>query len=141
MQNTHNGPSSTDHRSIGELARALSRDAAALVRAELQLARLEMTEKARQSAVGVGLIGAALMMMLAAVGTLTAAAVTALAIVLPAWLAALIVAAALLITAAVTARLAAGRLRAATPPLPSDTVESAKEDVQWLKHQATSGPR
>jgi uncharacterized membrane protein YqjE len=141
MQNTHNGPSSTDHRSIGELARALSRDAAALVRAELQLARLEMTEKARQSAVAGGLIATALVMVLAAVGTLTAAAVIALALAVPAWLAALIVAALLLIAAAVMARVAAGRLQAATPPMPSDTVESAKEDVQWLKHQATSGPR
>jgi hypothetical protein len=41
----------------------------------------------------------------------------------------------------VMAKVAAGRLQAATPPMPSDTVESAKEDVQWLKHQATSGPR
>lgn len=141
MHDVQNGIASADQRSIGELTRALSRDAAALVRAELALARLEMTEKARRSAVGGGLVAMALVVLLAAMGTLTAAAVMGLATALPAWLSALIVAAALLAVGGVMVKLGATRLRAATPPLPSDTVESAKEDVQWLKQQSTSGPR
>lgn len=141
MREVQNGIASADQRSIGELTRTLSRDAAALVRAELALARLEMTEKARQSAVGGGLVVTALVVMLAAAGTLAAAAVMGLATALPAWLAAMIVAAVLLAVGGVMAKLGATRLRAATPPVPSDTVESAKEDVQWLKQQATSGPR
>jgi hypothetical protein len=125
-----------DHRTLGALTMAVSRDAAGLVRAELELARAEMAGKARRSASGAGMIAAAAAAGLVALATLTATAVLGLAAFLPAWLAALIVALVLALAAAVAAKLGASRLRAAAPPLPSETVETAKEDVQWVKQRA-----
>ena len=130
-----------DQRSIAELTRAVSRDATALVRAELDLAKLEVADKMKQSAIGAGMAGAALVLAVAAVGTLTAAAVLALSLAVAAWLAALIVTIVLLVIAAVLARVGAAKLQAAAPPVPSRSAESAKEDLQWLKQRATSERR
>ena len=44
---------------IGELVRDLSEQTATLVRKELQLAQLEMTEKGKRAGVGAGLFGSA----------------------------------------------------------------------------------
>jgi uncharacterized membrane protein YqjE len=125
------------HRSIGELTKAVSRDAAALVRAEVDLAKREMSAKAKQSAAGGALGGVALVLLLAALGALTAAAVAGLATAMATWLAALIVAAVLVVLAAIFGLVAVSRLKKGTPPAPTETIESAKEDVQWLKRHAT----
>jgi Putative Actinobacterial Holin-X, holin superfamily III len=88
-----------------------------------------------------GLFGAAALVGYLALGTLVATAVLGLATVVDAWLAALIVA---LVLAAVTALLALvgrARLQAGTPPVPPETVQRVKEDLQWVKEHATSGEK
>ena len=55
------------------------------------------------------------------------------------WLAALIVAAIAAGIAAIAAVTGIRALRSAGPPLPLNTVESAKEDVAWVKTHAKSG--
>src|SRR6476659_7047595 len=57
------------HRSIGELTKAISRDSTALVRAEVQLAKDEMAAKAKESAVGGGMLAVAALFGVAAFGT------------------------------------------------------------------------
>ena len=42
-----------------------------------------------------------------------------------------------LLIAAVLAKLGAARLQEASPPVPVETAESAKEDLQWLKRQTS----
>ena len=135
---TRNG---NGHRSIGELTKAISRDATALVRAEVQLAKDEMAAKAKESAVGGGMLAVAALFGVAAFGTLVAAAVAALSTTMETWLAALIVAVVLIVIAGIVGAIAVSRLRKAQPPAPTDTIESAKEDVQWLKQHATSERR
>ena|SRR5262245_20217312 len=124
-------------RSIGELTRAVSKDAADLVRAEIDLAKQEVSGKLKQSALGGGLLAGAAVLVVTAIGALTATAILALATTIDAWLAALIVTVVLLLVAAVLARIGAGRLQAASPPVPVETAESAKEDLQWLKRQTS----
>ena len=136
QQPTGNGEA-TRQRSIGELTRAVSKDAADLVRAEIDLAKQEVSGKLKQSALGGGLLAVALVLLVAAAGAMTATAILALATAIDAWLAALIVAVVLLLIAAVLAKVGAGRLQAASPPVPVETAESAKEDLQWLKRQTS----
>src|SRR5687768_4048389 len=94
---------STSDASAAELVSRLSADGSQLVRDEIALAKLELGEKAKKAGVGAGFFGAAGMLAAYAFGVLLAAAVLALALVMPAWAAALIVAVLLLAGAGVAA--------------------------------------
>ena len=125
-------------RPIGEVARDLTRDLSLLVRQEVELAKAEMAEKGRTAAPGLGLIGSAGVVGLMAAGAFTACAILVLATFLPEWLAALIVAVILSAAAYVLAKRGKERVERAGSPLPEQTVETVKEDVEWAKTRATS---
>ena len=74
-------------------------------------------------------------------GALTAAAIMALDIAVADWAAAVIVAAILGIAVAILVVVGLKSVRRATPPAPTITVESVKEDVESVKTQAKSGMR
>jgi hypothetical protein len=57
---------------------------------------------------------------------------------LPAWLSALLVAAALAGGAYVLFRLGKERVEKAGAPIPEQTIDTIKEDVEWAKARATS---
>lgn len=126
-------------RPLGDLVEQLSADARELVRAELALAKAELLDGVRRLAVAAGLAVTGAVLGLLALGTLIATAVIALANVWPAWLAALVVA--LVVGALAGILLLAGiRIgRRAAPPTPAATIESIKEDVEWVKTRARSG--
>ena len=138
VTDTHNG--STD-QPLGELTKRLSEAVSRLVRTEAELAKAELAEKARGVAVGAGLAGGAAVLVLVGLGALAASAILALSTTMAAWLAALIVGVALLVVAAVLGLVGVKRLRRAAPPVPVETVDSVKEDIQWLKTSAKSGMR
>jgi len=119
--------------STGELINRLTAQSTELIRSELQLAKLEMTEKAKHAGVGVGMFGGAGLVALYGLGTLIAAIVLALALLLPAWLAALIVAVVLFAIAGVVALLGKKQVAQATPAKPERTVENVQRDVQTVK--------
>jgi Putative Actinobacterial Holin-X, holin superfamily III len=123
-------------RSAGELVKLLSEQVSVLVRDELKLAQLEMTSKGKQAGMGAGLLGGGGLAALYGVGCLIACAIIALSGVVAAWLAALIVGAALLAFAAMAALVGKGRLQKATPPVPGETVQSIKTDVEEIKERA-----
>jgi hypothetical protein len=123
---------------LGEVARDLTRDLSLLVRQEVQLAKAEMAEKGRIAAPGVGMIGGATITALLAGGALTAAAILALAIFLPEWLAALVVGAVLAVVAYVLVKQGKERVAEAGAPIPEQTIETVKEDVEWAKTRASS---
>jgi uncharacterized membrane protein YqjE len=133
---THNG--STD-QSLGELTRHLSDAVSRLARKEAELAKAELSEKARNMAVGAGLAAGAAVLGLAALGALTAAAILALATTIASWLAALIVSIAVAVVAAGLALIGVKRLQRAAPPVPVEAVDSVKEDIEWVKTSAKSG--
>ncbi len=128
-------------RPIGELMRELAEETTTLVRQELDLAKAEMTQKGKEAGLGIGMFGAAGIIGLFALGALTACFIAALALTMDVWLAALIVAVAYAVIAGVVALVAKARLKQATPPTPEQTVETVKEDVEWVKTQAKSGRR
>jgi membrane protein len=123
-------------RPVGELVKQLSEQTSALLRQELQLAQLELTEKAKRAGIGGGMFGAAGVLGFYAFGALTACFIWALSHAVTGWLAALIVAVAYAAVAGVLALVGRRRLRAATPPIPEQTVDSVKEDVRWTKDRA-----
>ena len=118
---------------IGELVARLSDDTVRLVRDEIRLARAEMTQKAKAAGVGAGLFGGAGVFAVYGFGVLVAAAVIGLSIVVSLWAAALIVAGALFVLAAVAALMGKKEFGRAGPPLPTEAVQSTKEDLDELK--------
>jgi hypothetical protein len=125
-------------RPLGEVAQDLTRDLSLLVRQEVELAKSEMAQKGRVAAPGLGMIGGAGVAGLMAAGALTAFLILTLSIALDGWLSALIVGAALAGAAYVLAKRGKERVEGAGSPLPEQTIETVKEDVEWAKTQATS---
>lgn len=123
------------------LLKRLRENVARLARAEVDLAKSELTEKARGMAVGVALLAATVVLSLMALGSFTAAAIIGLSTAIAAWLAAFIVGLLVAVIAGVVALLGVNRLKQATPPAPTETVDSVKEDIEWLKTSAKQGSR
>ncbi len=127
--------------SIGELLKQLSQETATLVRQELDLAKAEMAQKAKRFGLGAGMFGGAGVVGFLALAALTACLIIALAYVMPAAVAALIVAVVYGAVAGAMALLGRRMVQQATPPVPDQTAESVKEDVQWVKSQTRSERR
>jgi uncharacterized membrane protein YqjE len=125
-------------RSLGELLKQLSEQTTQLVHQELELAKAELTQKGKQAGAGAGLFGGAGAIGLAALGALTACFILALNAVMPAWLAALLVAVVYGIIAFVLVKQGQAKMKQAGPPVPEQTIETVKEDVEWAKTQMRS---
>jgi uncharacterized membrane protein YqjE len=123
-------------RPVGELLKELSEQTTTLVRQELELAKLELTEKGKKAGIGAGMFGGAGIVGFYAVGALTACLILALATAVDGWLAALIVAAVYGAVAGVLALSGKSKVKQAVPPTPEQAVDSVKEDVQWTKSRA-----
>jgi hypothetical protein len=136
---TTNSHDDLQDRSLSDLTRQLSEDVTTLVRKEVELAKTEVTQKVSVLATGAGLFAGAALFVVIGVATLTATAILALALVMPAWLAALIVTILVVLIAAGLALVGRHVLQRSQVPLPVDTVGSVKEDIAWVKTQARSG--
>ena len=133
-----NGPGDPRERPVGELVKDLSEQTRTLMRQELQLARLELTEKGKRAGVGLGMFGGTGLFAFYAFGALTACFVLALDTAMTGWLAALIVAAVYAAIAGVLARMGKSKVQEAGPPVPEQAAESVKEDIEWTKARAKS---
>jgi hypothetical protein len=128
-------------RSIGELFSKLSNETSTLIRQEMELARAELTEKGKEAGKGAGLFGGAGAVGLLGAGALTAGLILLLDLAIAAWLAAIIVGLIYVAIAAVLGLKGRDRIQAATPPVPEQTVDTVKEDVEWAKTRAQSAQR
>jgi nitrate/nitrite transporter NarK len=120
-------------QSFGELLKRISEQTSTLVRQEIELAKAEMTLKAKRAGRGAGFFGGAGILGLAALGALTAFLIVVLDLGMPLWAAALIVTVLWAACAAVLALRGRRELQEAGPPLPEQTIETVKEDVEWAK--------
>jgi len=119
--------------SIGELIGDISNDLSQLFRQEVELAKAEIKQEAAKAGKAAGMLGGAGFAGYLAVVLLSFALVFGLANVMDAGWAALIVAVIWAIIGAVL--YAAGRKRLKTvDPVPRRTVDTIKEDAQWLKN-------
>ena len=128
-------------RPIGELFSKLSNETSTLIRQEMELARAELTEKGKQAGKGAGLFGGAATVALLGAGAITAGIILLLALVIPDWLAAIIVGLVFVGIAALLGMKGRDEIQQATPPVPEQTVDTVKEDVQWAKTRAQSAKR
>ena len=122
--------------SAAELVKQVSEQTQRLVRQEIALARLEISEKAKHAGIGAGMLAGAAFVAFFGIATLIAVIVLALSTVLDAWLAALIVAVVLLALAGLLAVLGKGQLSRATPAAPEQTIQSVKADVEEVRAHA-----
>ena len=125
-------------RPIGEVAKSLTSDLSLLLRQEIDLAKAEMAEKGRTAAPGLGMFGGAGIVGLCAAGALTAFLILVLSTFLPDWAAALVVGAVLATVAYVLVQQGKERVADAGAPVPEQTIETMKEDVEWAKTRASS---
>jgi hypothetical protein len=128
-------------RSLGELFSKLSNETSTLIRQEMELARAELTEKGKEAGKGAGLFGGAGAVGLLGAGALTAGLILLLDLAIAAWLAAIIVGLLYVAVAAVLGLKGRDKIQAATPPVPEQTVDTVKEDVEWAKTRARSAQR
>ena len=128
-------------RSIGELVKQLADQTSTLVRQELDLAKAELTQKGQQAGKGARLFTGAAVIGLLGAGALTAFLIMLLDGAVANWLAALIVAVVFLAIAGILALQGKKRVQAAAPPVPEQTVETVKEDVEWAKTRTGSAQR
>jgi putative superfamily III holin-X len=133
------GSQRAEDQSAAELVKQLSEQMTRLARQEVELAKAELAIKGKQVGVGAGFFGGAGLVGLYSLGALTAAVIAALDLAMATWLAALIVAAVWGAIAGVMALVGKGRVQKGAPPVPEQSIESVKEDVQWTKASAQRG--
>jgi uncharacterized membrane protein YqjE len=119
--------------STAELLSRLSAQSTELVRKEIELAKVELTEKARHLGLGAGLFSTAGLLALYGLAAAIATAMIALAIVLPWWLSALVVTALLFLAAGIAAMVGKKHVDRGTPPKPEHAIASTKLDVDEVK--------
>jgi hypothetical protein len=124
-----------DNCTLSEMFTELSRETRTLVHQEIQLARTELTEKISQLGKGVGFVIGGGLVAYGGLLAIIAAIVLALsAMGLPAWAAALL--GGILVAGAGYLLIRSG-LAALRPDqlTPRQTIETLKEDAQWLRTQ------
>lgn len=121
-------------RPLGAVITSAIDGARILVRKQVELARIEMTEAVSVRAKGAGMMAGAAVMALFALGFVAAAGSVAIALVLPAWAANLIVGLVFVAIAAVLVLVGRNAIRNA-PTTPERTQETLKEDARWARQQ------
>lgn len=111
--------------------KAVAEDLSALVKAEIALAKAELSEGVKGKAAGAGAFGAAAVFGWLALQGVLITIGFGLATVLPGWLAALIVTLVLIVGAAIAAGI--GKAKIKTPVTLRTTKANVEEDVAWTK--------
>ena len=123
----------TQNLSVSELIGEVADDFARLVRQQLELAKAEVKEQAVLAGRASAMLGVAAIAGLMVTILVSFAIVFALSAVMPSGWAALIVAIIWAVVAAAAYATGRQRLRAVSP-IPQKTVQTLKEDVQWLRN-------
>ena len=130
------------HDSIGGLVRGILGDLRQLVRDEIALARVEITEQAGRAKVAAATLGIAAVALAFGGTFLLVAAAVGIADLLdwPVWSGFLVVA--LLLGVAGMVMLSSGRRRLRNVrPMPEQTVQTLKENSQWIANRLSSAKR
>ena len=121
-----------DNRSLGELLSEMTSEVSQLFRAEIELAKTEAKEEAAKAARAGVMFGAGGFVGYLAVIMLSFAAAWGLATVIPDGLAFLIIG--IVYAAAAVVLFLLGRTRMQEfNPVPQETVETLKEDMEWAR--------
>lgn len=127
-------PEQREDRSLGELFAELASETSTLVRQEVALAKSELTQKATRVGRQIGFLVIGGAIAYAAFLAVMSAVIIGLAQLIPAWVAALVVGVAVAVIACWLILRALHALRE-TDLSPRQTIETLKEDAQWMKDQ------
>lgn len=127
-------PEAEQRTSLGRLVEQLSEQTSRLVRTEVEIAKAELTDKAKAGGVGTGLLVGAAIFALFGLGYLIFTGYQGLVNVVSPWLAALIVGVALLVLAGLLALLGKNSLTKSVPQT-QEAVGRIKQDVAAFKPQ------
>jgi hypothetical protein len=133
---THTPPRSPERdesRSLFTLLRELPATLLELVRIEFEELKREMGRKLKKLGLGALLISLAATLGLFFLGTLIAAAILGLALIMPAWMAALVVSGTLLILMIILLVAGVNTFKKGSPPLPTETFDALIEDAHALR--------
>lgn len=125
-----------NERSIPEVLKGIVSSIQQIIRSEIKLAKREVTENAQQARSAAIALAADGVFGIYALGFLLLAAMFALELVLPNWLSALIIG--LVLLAGTGLGISLGRQRLKTIRPVRKTMQSVKEDVQWMTEQPRS---
>ena len=123
-----------DNRSLGELFAELAQETTTLVRHEVNLAKVEMTEKASRAGKHVGFLAAGGAVAYAGLLAILAGVIFLLNAVMPLWLAALLVGLVVAVVGYLLVRRGLDALKR-EDFAPRQTMETLKEDQRWAKDQ------
>ena len=121
------------HQPVTQVLQKVTVESKSLISEEMQLARTELTSKAKTAGKGAGLLGAAGVLAIFGVLAFTAAIILALAIVIPPWAAAMLVALVYLAIAGILALTGRNQVKAATPFVPEQTVRTLTDVLQRVQ--------
>ena len=123
-----------DNRSLGDLFSELSRETSTLVRQEVQLAKVEVSQKVSRIGRDVAFLAIGGVILYAGFLALLAALIIGLAEFMDGWLAALIVGLVVVAVGYFLVQKGINELRRVNP-IPERTLESLKEDKEWIQDQ------
>jgi hypothetical protein len=125
-----------DEQTLGEMFAELSRETRTLIQQELQLAKTELSEKGTKMGKGAGMIvGGGLIAYGGLLAIIAAIVLILIAFGLPAWAGALLGGG---LAVGIGYMLVRSGVAALKPQelMPRKTIDTLKEDAQWLKAQA-----
>jgi uncharacterized membrane protein YqjE len=121
-------------RSIADVLQDIVANVQGIVRAEVRLAKTEVKEEASKAGGAAAMVGAGVVAAIYTVGLLLLTILYALATAMPLWFAALILFVLLAVTTAILLSIGKKRFQA-VHATPEKTVETMKENVEWVKSQ------
>jgi uncharacterized membrane protein YqjE len=120
-----------EEKSLAELLRQILHESGELIQKEFQLAREELALTIREAGIASSKLAAGVVFSILALGFLGFAVIVLLSAFITPWLSAAIVGFLFLLAGAILMYSAAGNFRGMGVP---QTVETLKEDAEWLKH-------
>lgn len=123
-------------RGITDILKDIVGNLQGIVQSEVRLARVEIEEEGGKALTASKALIAGAVLGLYALGFLLVTIARALELALAPWLSSLIVGVVLLICAAVGISIGRERLRKVR--MPKKTIQTTKEDIEWMKEQARS---
>jgi uncharacterized membrane protein YqjE len=129
---SHNASDPSPDQPLAQLVARMTSDLSALFRKEVELAKIEIREEMKQTAKASGMYGAAGFAGYMALVLVSLALAFLLDLIMPTWIAFLIVGVAYGAAGYLLFRRGQERFKAINP-LPEQTIETIKEDVEWVR--------
>ncbi|GAC1360770.1 MAG: hypothetical protein NVSMB31_20800 [Vulcanimicrobiaceae bacterium] len=125
----------TDEESFPQTLKQLAEDLSVMVRSDLEAARIEMLEKVKTAGLGAGMLSGSAVTAALTMFSLTILGMVGLSAIMKPWIAVLVVTLFWGAATAVLALMGKNKLHEAGPPIPTQTIEKVKDDIEIAKEE------